>query len=91
MSKINRSEGIAEMEMGPASKQIQTGFGIVTIKFTATSTELRLERDLRPGLYDWDQIQDALMVAAEQACKAAGAGVSNYWDTFSNGNTEKRQ
>lgn len=70
------------MELYKGSKQIQTGHGIVKIKFTDKAVEVRLERSLHPDDFDWKQIKDIFMGATGQAFSAAEKGVANYWDTL---------
>lgn len=71
------------MELYKGSKQIQTGHGVVKIKFTDKAVEVRLERNLHPDDFDWEQIKDIFMGAAGQAFSAAEKGVLNYWETLS--------
>ncbi len=71
------------MELYKGSKQIQTGHGVVKIKFTDKAVEVRLERAMHPNDFDWEQIKDIFIGAAGQAFTAAEKGVSNYWDTLS--------
>lgn len=64
------------------TKEIQTGSGVVSLKFTETTTEIVFNRCFHPDHYDWKQIKELLITATAQACEAANKGVTNYWDTL---------
>lgn len=69
-------------EIWDGSKKIQTGIGIAQIKFTGKGIEFHLANPTNPNNgYDWEQVSNALVEAAHQACAAAKHGVDNYWDT----------